>query len=47
MQDEAINKVTPYAIAHTKNGAMERVPAHKDKSSIKFGLLPLKGNTSK
>ena len=30
-----------------RNGAVECVPAHEDKSSIKFGLLPQKGNKSK
>ena len=30
-----------------KNGAMERVLAHENKSSINFGLLAQKGNKSK
>ena len=44
--DKAVKWSDPFPNSE-KNGAAECVPAHKDKSSIKFGLLPRKGNKSK
>ena len=44
--DEAVKRSDPFRDSE-KNGAAECVPAREDKSSIKFGLLPRKGNKSK
>ena len=44
--DEAVKWSDPFRDSE-KNGAAECVPASEDKSSIKFGLLPRKGNKSK
>ena len=46
MQDEAV-KWSDLFCDNEKNGAAECVLAREDKSSIKFGLLPRKGNKSK
>ena len=44
--DEAVKRSDPFHDSE-KNGAVECVLAREDKSSIKFGLLPRKGNRSK